>query len=214
MRSYKQIDVIGVDIILYKLIELYDCVWDFLESAGVIDKRPEAPWKDRAGPPVKSNSLLKQFSVSRYFETALTAAEQGRYRRVSKLVRQVADLLVWSQNPSYSEAKLGAHFMRNYVFGLLTGPDAPLAQDAAPSGFLLLGPNTEYPAHSHVPREIYLVLTPDVEWQLDGKKWFSVTPGEAIYHAPKQTHAMRTNDTPMLAFAAWLDSASRSAIAV
>jgi hypothetical protein len=129
-------------------------------------------------------------------------------------MRQAADLLVWSQNDSYSEAKLGFHFMKNYVFGLLTGPDATFAREAPPSGFLLLGANTEYPVHSHVPREIYLVLTPDVEWRLDGKNWFSVTPGEVIYHAPSQSHAMRTQATPMLAFAAWLDGGSRSAVSI
>ena len=53
--------------------------------------------------------------------------------------------------------------MQNYAAGLLTGPDAPLACDAPPSGFLLLGPDTDYPAHSHMPREIYLVLTPGRE---------------------------------------------------
>ena len=79
------------------------------------------------------------FPVARYFETALAAAEQWGLERISILMGQTAELLVWSQNDSYSEAKLGGHFMKNYVFGLLTGPDAPFAREAPPSGFLVLG---------------------------------------------------------------------------
>ena len=199
---------------MQKLIELFDCVWDSLEAAGAMGKRPQGPWRHRAGAPVTSVSLLEQFPVSRYFETSLAAAAQWGLERISILMRQAADLLVWSQNDSYSEAKLGVHFMKNYAFGLLTGPDAPFAREAPPSGFLLLGANTEYPAHSHVPGEMYLVLTPGAEWRLDGKNWFSVTPGEVIYHAPSQSHAMRTQATPMLAFAVWLDGGSRSAISI
>jgi hypothetical protein len=157
-------------------------------------------------------SLLDRFPVARYFETSLTAAEQWGLERVSILLRQAADSLVWSQNESYSEAKFGLHFMHSYVFGLLTGPDALFGRQAPPSGFLLLGPHTVYPAHHHIPREIYLVLTPGVEWCLDNTDWFSVSPGEVVYHAPGQSHAMRTQATPMLAFAAWLDHGSRRAI--
>jgi hypothetical protein len=199
---------------MQKLIELFDCVWDSIEAAGGEGKRPQGQWTRRAGASVTSVSLLEKFPVSRYFESSLGAAAQCGLERISILIRQAADLLVWSQNDTYSVAKLKVHFMKNYAFGLLTGPDAPFAHEAPPSGFLLLGVNTDYPAHSHVPGEVYLVLTPGAEWCLDGKNWFSVTPGEVIYHAPSQSHAMRTQATPMLAFVAWLDSGSRSAISI
>jgi hypothetical protein len=197
---------------MQELIELFECVWDTVEASGELAKRPEGPWRSRAVTPVASASPLEQFGVSRYFETALAAAEKLGYKRVSSLLRKAAHSLVWSQNESYSEAKLGDHFMKNYATGLLTGPGAPFAREAPPSGFLLLGLNIEYPAHRHLPREVYLVLTPGTEWCLDGADWFSVAPGEVIYHSSNQSHAMRTQETPMLAFAAWLDSESRSAI--
>lgn len=199
---------------MQKLIELFDYIWDSIEASGAIEKRPEGPWRQQAGACTKSESPLEQFPVSSYFETSLAAAERCGLEKISNLMRQAVGFLIWSQNTAYTEAKLGLHFMQNYTFGLLTGPDAPFAREAPPSGFLLLGPNTEYLAHSHVPREIYLVLTPGAEWRLGGKKWFSVSPGEVIYHAPNQLHAMRTQATPMLAFAAWLESGSRSNILI
>ena len=130
------------------------------------------------------------------------------------MIKQAAELLIWSQNDAYTEERLGIRFMKNYVFGLLTGPDALFAREAPPSGFLLLGAQTEYPEHSHLPREIYLVLTPDIKWHLDEKNWFSVAPGDVIYHEQNQSHAMRTHSSPMLAFAAWLDSGSRNSISI
>jgi hypothetical protein len=196
------------------LIEIIDFVWDKIEATESIGIRPQGSWKSQSNTGVASISQLQNFPVSRHIETALAVVEKWGHRRISNLVRQAVDAMVWSQNPSYSEGKLGSHFMKNYVFGQITGPGAPFAHDTPPSGFLLLGTNTEYPAHSHEPREIYMVLTPGSEWQLDGKEWFSVTPGDVIYHAPYQIHAMRTQATPMLAFGAWLDSGNRNDISI
>ena len=197
---------------MQELIELFECVWDLVERAGESVKRPKSPWISRAGTPMMSTSPLEQFGVSRYFETALATAEKWGFKNISSLLRQAADSLVWSQNASYSETNLGAHFMQNYATGVLTGTGAPIAHEAPPSGFLLLGPNVEYPAHNHLAKEVYLVLTPGVQWCLDGADWFSVAPGEVIYHSSNQSHAMRTRETPMLAFAAWLEIGNRSAI--
>ena len=97
---------------MQKLIELFDCVWDFIEAAGAMGKRPEGPWRHRSVKPVMSESRLEQFPVSGYFETSLAATERWGLERIPILMRQTADLLVWSQNDSYSEAKLGVHFMK------------------------------------------------------------------------------------------------------
>jgi len=117
------------------------------------------------------------------------------------------------------------------------GPGAMQATASIYLGLQLLLPGETAPAHVHTPSAVRimvegkgaftvvdgeklpmeegdLVLTPGVEWRLNGKKWFSVTPGEVICHAPSQSHAMRTQATPMLAFAAWLDGGSRSAISI
>lgn len=135
-------------------------------------------------------------------------------RQIARLLRQSTSRLIWSQNTSYSEEKLGRRFLDNYVTGILTGPEGNLAREAPCSGFVLLGPETEYPEHCHGPREVYLVVTPGGEWCLDGTDWFSVRPGQVIHHAPWQSHAMRTSREPMLAFAAWLDQGDRRAITI
>ena len=199
-----------------KLTDLLACAWDIIMDSGVIEKRPRLPEGGNVnkGAPYAYEQLLKKFPVVRYLETSLTIASQCGFSRFSILLRESAEFLIWSQNPTYTEVKLGDHFMSNYVWGGLTGIDAPIAPEFAPSGVLLLGPNTEYPEHSHAPGEVYLNLSPGVEWRLNGKAWFHVKPGEVIYHAPNQTHAMRTHEMPMLAFAAWLEKGRRASISI
>jgi hypothetical protein len=196
------------------LEELFAHVWDRIEANVEAAKRPETAPADCTAPAGTYESHLERFRVSQYLEGSLEAAEEAGAEQISSLLRQAKNLLVWSQEETYIAAKLGSHFMENYVTGILTGPEGNLARDAPCSGFVLLGPDTEYPQHSHAPREVYLVLTPGVEWRLDGTHWFSVDPGQVIYHSPWQGHAIRTHATPMLAFAAWLDDGDRRAISI
>jgi len=196
------------------LNELFRHVWDRIEADVDAAKRPQWEAADHAGSRVLNESNLEQFPVSRHLEGSLRAAERSGAEKISSLLRQAKNFLVWSHNESYYATKLDGHFMENYVTGMLTGPEGNFARDAPCSGFVLLGPDTEYPEHSHAPREVYLVLTPGVEWRLDGTHWFSVDPGQVIYHSPWQGHAMRTQVTPMLAFAAWLDDGDRRAIRI
>jgi hypothetical protein len=198
---------------MQKLNELFDCVWDFIESVEATAKRPEGPWTKNPAGSLKSESSPEKFAVLQYLERSLAEMKKWGLEEIVTKLAPATDLLAWSQNPSYKRDILGAHFMMNYATGLLTGPDAPFAQKLPPSGFLLLGKYTEYPAHSHAPREIYLVLTPG-EWCLDQKEWFPVSPGEIIYHAPNQIHAMRTQSLPMLAFGVWLDDGKRDTISI
>ena len=58
-------------------------------------------------------------------------------------------------------------------------------------------------------REVYLVLTPGVQWRLDQGEWFDVAPGDLIYHHAWRMHAMRTADLPLFAFAGWVDAGRR-----
>jgi hypothetical protein len=194
-----------------RLIDLFDYVWDVIETSCQKGNRPKGNYEN---PTVASPDVanLERFPVSAYFEKSVTAVSISGFETLATMLRDSKDLLTWSQNESYSASKLGQHFMDNYVTGQLTGPGAPIAQEAPPSGFILLGENTLYRAHFHLPDEVYLVLTPDIEWCLDNKAWFPVSPGDVIYHAPNQSHAIRTGDTPMIAFAAWLQKGLRKAI--
>lgn len=199
---------------MYSLNDLYESVWEAVENRLDFVQRPgPAPFE---GNVVAGSAQDNQadFPTLRHLDNAITIAEQGTLGHIASVLRDTHSSLSWSQNPSYSESSLGHRFMNNYAFGALTEEDIDANDDLPTSGFMLIGPDTEYRAHRHAPREIYLLLTPGASWQLDRADWFPVDAGGAVFHDAWQYHAMRTGDSPMLAFAAWLDSGDRREIRI
>lgn len=196
---------------MQRLIDLLDYVWDIIEASGQEIKRPDIQMKHVVNEPAASFKK-ERYQVVKYLKKSINALRKSGFERLGTMIVDSVDLLTWSQNESFSTSILGEHFMNNYVFGQLTGSGGPIDQDAPPSGFLLLGPNTFYRHHHHQPDEVYMVFSTDIEWCLDNKEWFPVSPGEVIYHAPNQSHAIRTKEIPMLAFSSWLQEGQRVAI--
>ncbi|MFD2740067.1 dimethylsulfonioproprionate lyase family protein [Sulfitobacter aestuarii] len=73
-------------------------------------------------------------------------------------------------------------------------------------GASLLAPEVRYPDHDHPPEETYLVLSDGDFLQGDGP-WFTPGIGGTLYNPPGINHAMRTGETPLLAF--WMLCAER-----
>lgn len=195
------------------LSDLFETVWEVIEADPGPARRPVSGDEVSRATDLQPSGA-ERFPVCRHLDAALSAAEGSGLTRVAGQVRASADALVWSQNASYTEAKVGRYFLDNYATGMLTGPEGNLARQAPCSGFVLLGPDTIYAEHSHGPREVYLVLTPGAAWNVDGTGWSAVAAGQVIHHGPWQRHAMRTGATPLLAFAAWLDEGDRSAVTI
>ena len=196
------------------LSALFNHVWDQIERRQDAVFRPTVEGISSFETTGLVTTCLEEFSASKYLEESLVSAEKSGFGELSKLLRQSASSLVWNQNSSYSSTKLGSNFIENYVTGVLTGPEGNFAREAPVSGFLLLGPYTEYRDHSHAPREVYLVLTPGAEWRVDCTDWFTVEPGQVICHPSLQIHAIRTHSAPVLIFGAWIDKGDRGAIAI
>lgn len=68
-------------------------------------------------------------------------------------------------------------------------------------GVTLIAPAIEYPRHRHPPEEVYVVLSRG-EWFREGEGWFEPGAGGIVYNPPGIIHAMRSSETPLLAF--WL----------
>lgn len=112
-----------------------------------------------------------------------------------------APQLAWRQ--TYRAGTMPAHFMANYGWSELIGPRGRLASDRFACGFLLLGPRTLYPCHSHEAREFYIPIFGEAEWQQGDGVWRSRAPGTLIVHASEETHAMRTAAQPLVALYLW-----------
>jgi hypothetical protein len=109
--------------------------------------------------------------------------------------------LDWQQ--TYGKADFGERFLDNYGFNEWIGQRGVFVSDAVACGVLLLGPETEYPDHSHEAEELYLPLAGRAFWRLGESGWRLRPPGEWIHHSSWTRHAMRTAQQPLLAAYVW-----------
>jgi len=190
---------------------LIDAIWQAVEV-----RRDKATGKQVEVPavvPMEGAQAESRFSngfpVLRYLDDALALARDFELSLIADRFSDLVHTLNWSQNPSYDETHCDPSFLAGYAYAALSGQEGPAYCAAPRGGLMLIGPNVTYPDHRHAPREVYLVMTPGVQWRLDRGEWFDVAPGDLIYHYAWQMHAMRTTDQPLLAFGGWVEPGRR-----
>jgi hypothetical protein len=109
--------------------------------------------------------------------------------------------LAWRQ--TYGPEDFGRDFLERYGWTELIGERGPIVSERIAVGFLLLGPEVAYPAHSHDAEEIYLTLSGAAAWRRGAEPWRDEFPGALIHHPSRLPHAMRTGAEPLLALYAW-----------
>jgi hypothetical protein len=116
-------------------------------------------------------------------------------------VEALAGELEWRQ--TYSAADFGERFLETYGYSEWIGQRGAFMSDRIACGVLLLGPETEYPDHSHEAEELYLPLAGHAFWRSDEADWRLRPPGEWIHHPSWTAHAIRTSKEPLLAAYVW-----------
>jgi Dimethlysulfonioproprionate lyase len=124
-----------------------------------------------------------------------------RTRALVEAIEAVAQELDWRQ--TYSKADFGERFRENCGYSEWIGHRGAFMSDAVACGVLLLGPETEYPDHSHEAEELYLPLAGHAFWRSGEADWRLRSPGEWIRHSSWVPHAMRTSHEPLLAAYVW-----------
>jgi hypothetical protein len=125
-------------------------------------------------------------------------------RAVCARLRAASTALGWQQ--SYTAAEAAPAFLDRYGWCELVGPRGVRISGHLACGFLLLGPQTDYPSHRHEAEELYLPLSGTAQWCQSGGRWQSRAPGTLIHHASFEPHAMRTGAVPLLALYLWRGS--------
>ena len=153
-------------------------------------------------PPVDvSNPSPSHLPVTSWLNEAQRNAPVSTADLVRNLAAAASDLR-WQQ--TYSTDDFEQSFLDRYGWMLLVGPDAPMPSDALLSGFLILGPDVEYPVHQHSAKEVYVVLSGEASWKLGEEKWHSKPAGSVIYNPPWRPHGMRTDrGEPLLVGFMW-----------
>lgn len=105
-------------------------------------------------------------------------------------------------------------FVAGYAIIRLTGPNGMWYSEKMTTAVTIQAPHTFYPAHAHVPREVYGVIGGRAEWRRGAEPWIVRESGELIYHPSGVRHAMQTRDEPLVTFASWLDSVPAHSVIV
>lgn len=135
---------------------------------------------------------------------ALRVLSEKAAPRTKGLVDAIAALageLDWRQ--TYTDADFGQRFLDNYGWSEWIGERGAFMSGAVACGVLMLGPETEYPAHSHEAEELYLPLAGRAWWRSGELDWRLRAPGTWIHHPSWMVHAMRTEREPLLAGYVW-----------
>jgi len=149
----------------------------------------------------QTRSIVSQaLPVLSWLPSAVMAAGKKEAFIVNKLA-SLANHMAWGQ--TYSAEDFGVGFLEKYGWTELIGQRGPISSNRIACGFLFLGPQIEYPRHSHEAEEVYLPLTGPTLWQQGHQAWVRRAPGLPIYHAPGVPHAMRTETASLLALYLW-----------
>jgi hypothetical protein len=155
-------------------------------------------WPDQTIP--VRHPIPTSLPVLQSLPVACAATEPFAAGLVSVLLH-AAPMLEWRQ--TYTEHDFGLRFLERYGWTELIGQRGPFPSDRLAAGFLLLGPDTEYPPHRHEAEEIYIPLSGHALWLKDDSGWLSRPAGELVHHVPWTRHAMRTQRDPLLALYLW-----------
>ncbi len=181
------------------IIALIIAIRDFLE--GIKDVHLKTFLADWPAANCMTRSVLPHgLPVLSWMPAAVKAAGK-KTEVIVKMLASLANHIAWGQ--TYSAEDFGAGFLEKYGWTEFIGLRGPIASNRIACGFLVLGPEVEYPRHSHEAEEVYVPLTGQTLWQRSNQDWAYRAPGLPIYHAAWVPHAMRTETVPLLALYFW-----------
>lgn len=107
--------------------------------------------------------------------------------------------LQWTRRPTFDAATASENFVDGHANTMIIGPGGMEDRRDVWLGVSLLAPEVRYPDHNHAPEEVYLVLSQG-EFRQEEGAWFTPGVGGSFYNRPLIKHAMRSLQTPLLAF--------------
>lgn len=125
----------------------------------------------------------------------------GQNAELVSLLQKRAAGLNWRQ--SYTVEDFGAGFLAAYGWTEMIGMRVPIQNPNLACGFLVLGPQVEYPDHSHDAEEIYVVLAGEGEFTKGQEGWVSKKSGDIIHHTSGLPHSVRTGKHAVLILYLW-----------
>jgi quercetin dioxygenase-like cupin family protein len=147
-----------------------------------------------------------------WFAAGLSASDvPGILKPVAAGFASLASCAHWRQNPNYTVATIGQHFIDGYGYIEVLGPEGPVVDPEVRVGVLLLGPHRLYPRHHHPAEEVYHPLSGQAWWWRADGSWTAKAAGAAIHHPSMLPHATRAGAAPLLALYVWRGAVAEAA---
>ena len=147
----------------------------------------------------------------RYWDGLLASADHP-FDAVMETAQRIAPAIHWQMNKNYIGI-LDGHFFDQECFTEIIGPNGLLYAETCRVGFLILGQDVYYPAHHHEATELYHTVSGSGYWQQGEEEEHPRPSGQPIFHAPWESHAMRTT-TPILALWSWAGAIESEAVLI
>jgi hypothetical protein len=107
-------------------------------------------------------------------------------------------------NQTYSEAEVGAEFLRRYGWFDIVAPEGPFRFDCGRRLMIgCWGNGLDYQAHWHDPAEVYVPIAGSATFWAEGTGHSVAGVGDAVFHAPNQKHATNFDQGPFMALIIW-----------
>ncbi|MFW8595700.1 dimethylsulfonioproprionate lyase family protein [Cribrihabitans neustonicus] len=154
-------------------------------------------WAGRAAAHVPGAELLA-------YDPGQAAASGPAAAEVRALQETLAALAPYAEwRLTYTEAEVGADFLRRFGWFELAGPTGHFHSEQIRMTVGYWGRGLDYPWHQHGPEELYCVLSGHATFLAEGEAPLVLTPGDTRLHGANQPHAMVTGDEPVLCFVLW-----------
>jgi hypothetical protein len=148
-------------------------------------------------PPDAAPAITHINSLDQEIEKQAITAEGA----VIACVAASMESLCWRR--SYTADDIDQYFLDNYCHVELVGTRGHFQSSTLAFGYVIYGPQLEYPQHWHVAEEIYIPMNSGSLWSRDGGEFVYRATGEFIFHESNMTHAMTMQETPLLALYVW-----------
>jgi len=104
---------------------------------------------------------------------------------------------------TYKHTKVGQDFLDRFGCFTIIGPEGAFQSGQLWAWAVYMPPHLYYPWHEHPAEESYLVIAGEAEFMRAGQAPRFLNPGDVIFHAAQQPHALQTHEAGVLALVFW-----------
>jgi len=125
----------------------------------------------------------------------------GAAADLHRAVQSAAPFADWMQ--TYTEVEVGKHFLENYGYFELFGPNGHYHSKQARAFIAYWNAGLDYDWHHHLAEELYVVVSGSGLFMSEGENDALLTRGETRLHLTDQPHALSMTQGPILTYVLW-----------